>query len=182
VYRYSASNQLQFSLTQITSGSAIGRTTFNVKSALSAVILDAFGTLTFGTSAESVPVASVTSLIVNGENKNESIDVSANVGVTVNAAGGNDTVYTGNSGDYWIDLGIGSNTLHGGNSTDYVHLTPYGYDLLYLGGGDDTVDALYDAGDDDTMFGEAGFDTLLVWIGTDRNNKYLDSIEYIEHV
>ena len=33
--------------------------------------------------------------------------------------------------------------FHGGNSTDYVHLTAYGYDRLCLGGGDDTVDALW---------------------------------------
>jgi Ca2+-binding RTX toxin-like protein len=162
--------------------------------------VDAFGTLTFGyNDGELVPIANVTSLIINGGNKDEQFDVEANVNVTVNGAGGSDwisvtapfatvsggagddTVFTAN-GRYFVELGLGANTMFGGNGVDFVRLASGATDRLYLAGGDDVVDALFDDIDDDYIDGGDGFDTLYVTVGHPRSAARLANIERIEQV
>jgi len=76
--------------------------------------------------------------------------------------------------------GAGANTFNGGNGTDYVWLTAGASDTIYLGGGDDTVDALHDFGDNDYLDGGAGTDTLKIYEGLERTN--LISIEEIDEI
>jgi hypothetical protein len=177
-----------------------GHTIFQVEAALGAMEVDAFGTLTFGyNDGELVPIANVTSLIINGGNKDEQFDVEANVNVTVNGAGGSDwisvtapfatvsggagddTVFTAN-GRYFVELGLGANTMFGGNGVDFVRLASGATDRLYLAGGDDVVDALFDDIDDDYIDGGDGFDTLYVTVGHPRSAANLANIERIEQV
>jgi Ca2+-binding RTX toxin-like protein len=198
VKRYDAENDLMFSLTQTVGGSGAGATTINIEAALNEIALDvsAQGALAF--QSEVVPVNAVTSMIVNGQSKDEGIDIESTVNTTVNAANGedyitvvspnatidggsgNDTIYTGNTGGYFVQMGPGNNEFFGGNGTDYVELTSGATDVSYLGGGNDTVDALYDFGDDDYINGGSGHDTLLIWALLSRTN--LVSIEEIIEV
>jgi hypothetical protein len=101
---------------------------------------------------------------------------------TLNGGDGDDIVYTGDSGDYVAELGVGANMYLGGDSTDYVTLTSGGTDTIHLGGGDDTVDALYDFYDDDFIYGDDGYDTLMIWAGLSRSKAHLDNIDWIEEV
>jgi hypothetical protein len=191
VYRYDVDNAKLFSLTQDD-----GETTLNVEDALFAVTIDQFKNMTYG-DGELVPIQSVLSLVVNGQNKDEYFDIEASVDVTVNAAGGadyitviapnatinggagNDEIHTGNTGDYHIDLGTGTNSFFGGNGTDYVVLASGAYDTIFLGGGDDTVDARGDLADDDYINGGTGSDTLKLVTGHPRTT--ISSIENIEY-
>jgi hypothetical protein len=187
VKRHDVGGLLLFSLQQHPGG----HTSFQIEGALHAVELDAFGTLTYGDSdGELVPIDPVTSLLINGQDKAEQFDIEANVNVTVTGGGGNDwstvtapnatitggagndTVHTGNIGNYRIDPGRGANTLRGGNGVDFVRLAYGASDVLYLGGGDDVVDARHDGFDDDYIDGGAGHDTLYIRPGFMRSNVH----------
>jgi Ca2+-binding RTX toxin-like protein len=204
VKRYDFDNLLLFSLTQtiasIPSGPVAGTTTFNVEEALFTVDIDSAGSMIYGFYSETVPlpVNSVTSLIINGQNKDEGFDIQSTVNVTINAGGGDDwisltapnssinggagddEIYTGNTGYYFVKPGTGTNTFFGGNGTDYVQLATGAADTIYLGGGDDIVDALYDFGDNDYLDGGAGTDTLKIYEGLERTN--LISMEEIDEI
>jgi len=201
VKRYDAENDLLFSLTQTIAGGSAGATTINLETALTAIDVDISGATTLAFHTETVPVNTVSALVLNGQNKNEYIDVEAGVNVTVNAAGGddeigvrspnasidggsgNDTIWTGSTastGYYFVKLGTGTNTFNGGNGIDYVQLASGATDTIYLGGGNDIVDALYDFGDNDYLDGGAGTDTLKIYEGLERTN--LISIEEIDEI
>jgi Ca2+-binding RTX toxin-like protein len=99
----------------------------------------------------------------------------------VHGGAGDDTVFTAN-GRYFVELGTGANTLYGGNGVDFVRLASGAVDHLYLAGGDDVVDALFDDNDDDYIDGGGGFDTLYVRVGHMRSKANLYEIERIEQV
>jgi hypothetical protein len=170
-----------------------GHTAFNVREALFGVVVDSFGTMRYGD--DELVVNSVMSLAVNGENKNESFVIEANVNVTVNGAGGDDwieitapnattrggdgddTIITGNVGNYYSETGDGDDTVQGGNGADHIVMgtwlnggeVTHGAKAIHAGGGNDIVDTLLDQSQtDDVINGGDGFDTIIVWLGSNR--------------